>query len=59
MEGLRKRGHEVRVVGGYGRTMFGRGQVIKVCTFIFGVVSLVLFIGGGGGHLLTGWVGGL
>lgn len=30
VEGLRARGHEVRVVGGYERCMFGRGQVIRV-----------------------------
>lgn len=29
VEGLRKRGHEVRVVGGYGRALFGRGQIVR------------------------------
>lgn len=30
VEALRKRGHDVRVVEGYDRVMFGRGQVIRV-----------------------------
>lgn len=30
MEGLRRKGHDVRVVSEYDRVMFGRGQVIRV-----------------------------
>lgn len=30
VEELRKRGHDMRVVEGYDRVMFGRGQVIRV-----------------------------
>lgn len=30
IEGLKERGHTVRIVGGVGRMAFGRGQVIRV-----------------------------
>lgn len=33
MEGLRRKGHDVRVVSEYDRVMFGRGQVIRVRPF--------------------------
>lgn len=33
MEGLRRKGHVVRVVSEYDRVVFGRGQVIRVRPF--------------------------